>query len=50
MAVIQDRQIGLIGCHPESEPWWFDDFDVNYYNPEHNSLLKDFAIRLVCEA
>jgi glutamine amidotransferase-like uncharacterized protein len=50
MAVIQDRQIGLIGCHPESEPWWFDDFDVNYYSPEHNRLLKDFAIRLVCEA
>jgi len=46
MAVIENNQIGLIGCHPESEPWWFIGISHDY-SPEHNRLLKDFAIRLV---
>jgi glutamine amidotransferase-like uncharacterized protein len=46
MAVIEDGQIGLIGCHPESEPWWFVGISHDY-TPKHAELLKDFAIRLV---
>jgi glutamine amidotransferase-like uncharacterized protein len=49
MAVIENNQIGLIGCHPESEPWWFIGISHDY-SPQHAELLKDFAIRLVCEA
>lgn len=47
MAVIEDNKIALVGCHPESERWWFDDLDTNAYNPHHAELLKDLAIRLV---
>jgi len=44
MAIIQDR-IGLIGCHPESMPEWYD---KNYLKPhwhryKHHSLLLDFV-------
>lgn len=41
MAVI-DGDVGLIGCHPESENWWFDQ-----YNKRHNELLHDFALALL---
>jgi hypothetical protein len=41
MAVI-DGDVGLVGCHPESENWWFDK-----YNPRHNELLHDFAVALL---
>ena len=46
MAVIENNQVGLIGCHPESEPWWFMGISHDY-SPQHAQLLKDFAIRLV---
>ena len=44
MAIIQDR-IGLIGCHPESQQFWYD---KNYLKPhwhqgKHNQLLQDFV-------
>jgi hypothetical protein len=44
MAIIQDR-IGLIGCHPESQQFWYD---KNYLKPHwhqgrHNQLLQDFV-------
>ena len=44
MAIIQDR-IGLIGCHPESQHFWYD---KNYLKPHwhqgrHNQLLQDFV-------
>jgi glutamine amidotransferase-like uncharacterized protein len=44
MAIIQNR-IGLIGCHPESQQFWYD---KNYLKPhwhqgQHNQLLQDFV-------
>ena len=42
MAIIQDN-VGLIGCHPESEEWWYD---KSYLKPhwhrgaDHRSLLE----------
>ena len=44
MAIIQNR-VGLIGCHPESQQFWYD---KNYLKPHwhqgrHNQLLKDFV-------
>ena len=44
MAIIQNR-IGLIGCHPESQQFWYD---KNYLKPHwhqgrHNQLLQDFV-------
>lgn len=45
MAIIQNR-IGLIGCHPESEQFWYDSYSWmrgKYHNGEHHSLLLDFV-------
>jgi len=47
MAIIQNR-IGLIGCHPESQQFWYD---KNYLKPHwhqgrHNQLLQDFVHEL----
>jgi hypothetical protein len=44
MAIIQNR-IGLIGCHPESQQFWYN---KNYLKPHwhqgrHNQLLQDFV-------
>ena len=44
MAIIQNR-VGLIGCHPESQQFWYD---KNYLKPHwhqgrHNQLLQDFV-------
>ena len=49
MAIIQNR-IGLIGCHPESQQFWYD---KNYLKPQwhhgrHNQLLLDFVNELFC--
>ena len=48
MAIIQGR-IGLIGCHPESTPMWYD---KNYLKPywhnyEHHKLLLEFTNELM---
>jgi hypothetical protein len=47
MAIIQNR-IGLIGCHPESQQFWYD---KNYLKPHwhqgrHNQLLLEFVDQL----
>jgi glutamine amidotransferase-like uncharacterized protein len=45
MAIIQNR-IGLIGCHPESSEFWYNQY--NYLKPhwhrgQHHKLLLDFV-------
>lgn len=49
MAIIQNR-IGLIGCHPESEKFWYDSYSYlkgKYHNGEHHSMLLDFVNKLM---
>jgi len=46
MAIYQGN-LGLIGCHPESEQWWYDLDELNHWHGGwHNDLLCDFAINL----
>jgi glutamine amidotransferase-like uncharacterized protein len=45
MAIIQNN-IGLIGCHPESEKHWYDAYSwmrPHWHNSQHHPLLLDFA-------
>ena len=46
MAIIQDR-IGLIGCHPESQPSWYSEYHSwmkpHYHRGRHHELLLDFV-------
>jgi glutamine amidotransferase-like uncharacterized protein len=46
MAIIQ-KNIGLIGCHPEAEPFWYDSYTWmrGKYSSKHN-LLLDFVNQL----
>ena len=46
MSVIQNN-IGLIGCHPEAEQFWYDSYTwlQGKYNSKHN-LLLDFVNQL----
>ncbi len=48
MAVIQNR-VGLIGCHPESMPSWYEKSYMRnrWHNFEHHRLLKEFAKKIV---
>ena len=49
MAIIQDN-IGLIGCHPESEKFWYDGYSWmqgKYHNGQHHTLLLEFVNRLM---
>ena len=49
MAIIQNR-IGLIGCHPESEQFWYDSYSWmkgKYHNGQHHTLLLDFVNKLM---
>lgn len=49
MAVIQNR-IGLIGCHPESEQFWYDSYSWmrgHYHRGQHHTLLLDFVNELM---
>jgi glutamine amidotransferase PdxT len=49
MAVIQ-KNIGIIGCHPESEAFWYDSYSWlkgKYHNGEHHKLLLEFTNRLM---
>jgi len=49
MAIIQDR-IGLIGCHPESEQFWYDSYSWmkgKYHNGDHHKLLLEFVNTLM---
>ena len=48
MAIIQGN-IGLIGCHPESEQFWYDGYTWmrgKYHNGQHHQLLLDFVNQL----
>jgi hypothetical protein len=43
-------QLGLIGCHPESEPHWYDSYSWlkgKYHNGAHHELLLDFVNDLI---
>jgi len=45
MAIIQNR-IGLIGCHPESEPHWYQSYSwmkKHWHNGHHHNLLLNFV-------
>ena len=49
MAIIQNR-IGLIGCHPESEQFWYDSYSWmigKYHNGKHHKLLLEFVNELI---
>jgi len=49
MAITQGR-IGLIGCHPESEPHWYKSYSWltgQYHNGQHHTLLLDFVNKLI---
>jgi len=49
MAIIQGR-LGLIGCHPESEPHWYENhswMQGKYHRGEHHRLLLEFVNTLM---
>lgn len=49
MAIIQNR-IGLIGCHPESQPQWYNDYTWlkgKYHEGYHFRLLLDFVDSII---
>lgn len=49
MAIIQNR-IGIIGCHPESEPHWYDCYSWmrgKYHGGAHHKLLLGFVDQLM---
>ena len=49
MAIIQNR-IGLIGCHPESEQFWYDGYSWlkgKYHQGIHHTLLLNFVNELM---
>jgi len=49
MAIMQNR-IGLIGCHPESEAFWYQQHSwmkTRYHNGTHHQLLRDFVAALM---
>ena len=48
MAIIQGN-IGLIGCHPESQQFWYDSYSWmkgKYHTGMHHSILLDFVNQL----
>jgi hypothetical protein len=49
MAIIQNN-VGLIGCHPESEKFWYDSYTWmkgKYHNGDHHTLLLEFVNMLM---
>jgi hypothetical protein len=43
---IRQNNIGLIGCHPESEQFWYDSYSWmkgRYHKGQHHTLLLDFV-------
>jgi len=49
MAIMQNN-IGLIGCHPESEQFWYDGYSWmrgKYHQGQHHTLLLDFVNSLM---
>lgn len=52
MAIIQGR-IGLIGCHPESQKFWYDSYKQmtgHWHERQHNTLLLEFVDKLMEQA
>jgi hypothetical protein len=48
MAIIQ-KNIGLIGCHPESEQFWYDNYSWlkgKYHGGKHHKILLEFVKEL----
>ena len=48
MAIIQNN-IGIIGCHPESEKFWYNKYKYikqHWHHGRHHMLLLDFVNRL----
>ena len=48
MAIYQDR-IGLIGCHPEADKFWYDGYSWmrRHWTGGQHKLLRDFAAELM---
>jgi len=49
MAIVQNN-IGLIGCHPESEQFWYDGYSWlkgKYHQDQHHALLLEFVNNLM---
>jgi glutamine amidotransferase-like uncharacterized protein len=49
MAIIKGR-IGLIGCHPESQPHWYESYSWmkgKYHNGKHHTQLLEFVNKLM---
>ena len=48
MAIIQNR-VGLIGCHPESQLFWYDKkyLKPHWHQGQHHQLLLEFVDRLM---
>ena len=49
MAIIQ-KNIGLIGCHPESEQFWYDSYSWlkgKYHGGDHHVILLEFVKELM---
>jgi len=49
MAIIQNK-IGLIGCHPESEQFWYDGYSwmrPHWHERQHHQLLLEFVDQLI---
>ena len=49
MAIIQGK-LGLIGCHPESQPHWYNSYSWmkgHYHGGEQHKLLLNFVDRLM---
>jgi hypothetical protein len=45
MAIIQNN-IGLIGCHPESEKFWYDSYSwmgKHWHDNAHHTILLEFV-------
>jgi len=48
MAIIQ-QNVGIIGCHPESQSHWYESYSWmqgKYHNGRHHNLLLDFVNEL----
>ncbi len=49
MAIIKNN-IGLIGCHPESQKHWYDEYSwmpKHWHKNQHHKLLLEFVDRLM---
>lgn len=49
MAIIQGK-VGLIGCHPESEKFWYDSYSWlknKHHNGQHHKMLLEFVNSLM---